>query len=168
MASLKKTLLTLLIAVLVISGSASSQTVLSSADESAIQAKVVLLHDQWNRHDMAGYTSNMTEDVQWINVVGAWWKGKSQVFGTLDQYHKTIFKERQLYPAEKLAIRQIAPNVIVSTMINPADAYTNSLGVKQPPTRNMLTLIWVKQNGAWLIAQAQNTIEAPAAPPKQN
>jgi hypothetical protein len=96
---------------------------------------------------------------------GVWWKGKSEVFGTLDRYRKTIFKDRKLYPAEKLSIRQIAPNVIVSTMINPADAYTNSSGVTQPPTRNVLTLIWVKREDNWLIAQAQNTIELPTGAP---
>ncbi len=134
----------------------------------AIQDNIVLLHEEWNSHDMARYTSHMTDDIQWINVVGDWWKGKGQVFATLDRYHKTIFKDRQLHPAEKLSIRQIAPSVIVSTMINPADAYTNQSGVRQPPTRNVLTLVWVRHNGTWLIAQAQNTIEAPPAPPKQN
>jgi len=52
-------------------------------------------------------------------------------------------------------------------MIDPADAYTGSNGVKQPPTRNVLTLAWIKYADTWLIAQAQNTIEASAAPPKQ-
>jgi uncharacterized protein (TIGR02246 family) len=108
----------------------------------------------------------MAEDIQWVNVVGDWWKGKAEVFATLDLYHKTVFKDRKLYPAEKLAIRQIAPDVIVSTMINPADAYRGQTGIKQPPTRNVLTLVSMKRDGTWLIAQAQNTIEAPTAPPK--
>ncbi len=138
----------------------------ASEDVSIIEAKIVELHEDWNRHDMAAYTSNMTDDIQWVNVVGDWWKGKAQVFATLDRYHKTIFKERKLYPAEQLTVRSIAKDVIVSTMINPADAYVTSTGVKQPPTRNVLTLVWVKRGGQWLIAQAQNTIEASVAAPQ--
>ena len=76
---------------------------------------------------------------------GAWWKGKAEVFATLDHYHKTIFKDRKLYPAEEAQHPPIAADVVVSTMINPADAYTNSSGVLQPPTRNVLTLVWVKR-----------------------
>jgi uncharacterized protein (TIGR02246 family) len=152
------------LALLTMTGFGWAQTAIAPEDSKAIEDKIVILHEEWNRHDMAGYTSQMTDDIQWINVVGDWWKGKAQVFSTLDRYHKTIFKERQLDPAEKLTIRQIAPNVIVSSMINPADAYTNSAGVMQPATRNVLTLVWVKREGKWLIAQGQNTIEAPIRP----
>jgi uncharacterized protein (TIGR02246 family) len=165
---LRKLFSILLLAALALSGSAIAQTAVAPEDLKVIQDNIVLLHEVWNRHDMAGYTSHMTEDVEWINVVGDWWKGKAQVFSTLDRFHKTIFKDRQLHPAEKLSIREIAPHVIVSTMINPADAYTGQSGIKQPPTRNVLTLIWVKRDGMWLIAQAQNTIEAPVTPPKPN
>ncbi len=118
------------------------------------------------RKKLTGFKLGTTRKTQpKVLISGVWWKGKAEVFGILDRYHKTIFKDRKLYPAEKLAIRQIAPNVIVSTMINPADAYTNSSGIIQPQTRNVLTLVWVRREDKWLIAQAQNTIEAPAGPP---
>ncbi len=162
--TLRKTFAKLTIAILTVSCSTFAQTTVPPEVLKAIQDNIVLLHEEWNNHDMASYTSHMTEDVQWVNVSGVWWKGKAEVFGTLDRYHKTIFKDRKLYPAEKLAIRQIAPSVIVSTMINPADAYTNSSGITQPQTRNVLTLVWVKREDKWLITQAQNTIEAPTGP----
>ncbi|MBB5057489.1 hypothetical protein HDF16_002195 [Granulicella aggregans] len=38
--------------------------------------------------------------------------------------------------------------------------------MKQPPTRNVLTLVGVKRDGTWLIAQAQNTIGGPPTRPK--
>jgi uncharacterized protein (TIGR02246 family) len=101
-----------------------AQVPIATEDSTAIEKRIVQLHEEWNSHDMAAYTGNMTDDVQWVNVVGDWWKGKAQVFQTLDRYHKTIFANRQLHPAENVAIRQIAPDVIVSTMINPADGYT--------------------------------------------
>lgn len=149
-------------------GIAQAPTAPTAEDKKTMEHNIELLHEEWNHHDMAAYTSHMTDDIQWVNVVGDWWKGKAQVFQTLDRYHKTIFRERQLYPAEKLSMRMIAPDVMVTTMINPADAYIGQNGIKQPPTRNVLTLVWVRRDGSWLIAQAQNTIEAPPAPPRQN
>jgi hypothetical protein len=59
-----------------------AQSLLAVADKQAIETKVVELHEAWNHHDMAAYTSYMADDVQWINVTGDWWKDKTQVFQT--------------------------------------------------------------------------------------
>ena len=99
----------------------------------------------------------MTDDVEWVNVVGAWWKGKAQVQGILDRYHKTIFKNRLLHDPTTLGFHELAPGVIVATVIRPTDGYTGSDGKAVPPVSDILTLTFVKRGGIWLIAEGHNT-----------
>jgi uncharacterized protein (TIGR02246 family) len=78
-----------------------------STDDADIRSTIMTMQGEWNRHDMAAYASHMTDDVEWVNVVGAWWKGKAQVHGTLDHYHRTIFKDRSLHDRQRSAFTRL-------------------------------------------------------------
>ncbi len=129
----------------------------AAADEADIHSTIMTMQGEWNRHDMAAYASHMTDDVEWVNVVGAWWKGKVQLQSTLDRYHKTIFKNRLLHDPTTLGFHELAPGVIVATVIRATDGYTGSDGKAVPPVSDILTLTFVKHDGIWLIAQGHNT-----------
>ena len=51
----------------------------SADDESAVRALVNEFSNTWNRHDMKAMHELDTEDVEWINVVGQYWRGKETV-----------------------------------------------------------------------------------------
>lgn len=137
-----------------------------TTDEAAIRSTIMTMQAEWNRHDMTAYASHMTNDVEWVNVVGAWWKGKAQVQGTLDRYHRTIFKNRLLHDPTTLAFHTIAPGVIVATVIRMTDGYTGSAGQVIPPVSDILTLTFVKREGTWLIAEGHNTSITESVAPK--
>ena len=145
-------------------GSISAQD--KSTDEAEIRTTVMTMQGEWNRHDMAAFASHMTDDVEWVNVVGTWWKGKAQVQGTLDRYHKTIFKNRLLHDPTTLGFHMIAPGVIVATVIRMTDGYTGSAGQVIPPVSDILTLTFVKHDGIWLIAEGHNTSITESVAPK--
>src|SRR5579875_2667647 len=64
-------------------------------DAAEIRAALDGMQEGWNTHDMRKFVSYMTEDVEWVNIVGMWWRGKAEVYKAHEAFHQTIFKNRQ-------------------------------------------------------------------------
>ena len=47
----------------------------SVPEQDAVEIRAALkgMEEAWNRHDMKAFVSYMTDDVEWVNVVGMWW-----------------------------------------------------------------------------------------------
>ena len=96
----------LLVITMTISSHGFGQTPsISEQDSVQIRAALKGMDDTWNRHDMKAFVSFMADDVEWVNVVGMWWKGKTQVYQAHDAFHKTIFKTRQVHAPEIVEAR---------------------------------------------------------------
>jgi uncharacterized protein (TIGR02246 family) len=150
-------------AMLAVTPHGDAQASPAKADATEIRAVLSGIQAAWNHHDMTAFVSYMTEDVEWVNVVGMCWRGKAQVFLAHDRMHKTTFRDRQWYDAEMTELRQVAPGVVIVTEAVPMDGYASQDGGKTPSNRNMLTLVFVHRNGRWLVAEGHNTIIDPAA-----
>jgi uncharacterized protein (TIGR02246 family) len=135
-----------------------AQTAVTGKDSVEIHTALEGMQAAWNHHDMKLFVSYMTDDVEWVNVVGMWWRGKAQVYKAHDALHKTMFKDRELHAPQSTAMRRIAPGVVVVTSVVPADAYKTPDGQVTPANRNVLTEIFVHRNGRWLVAEGHNTV----------
>ena len=142
----------------VLAGGASAQTSMAEKDAGQIHATLDGVQAAWNQHDMKAFVSFMTDDVEWVNIVGMCWRGKAQVFLAHDRMHQTTFKDRQWHNAETTELRQVAPNVVIVTEAVPMDGFRAPDGSMTPPSKNMLTLVLVHREGRWLITQGHNTI----------
>jgi uncharacterized protein (TIGR02246 family) len=140
-----------------------SQTPIAAKDAVEIHATLDGIQAAWNRHDMKAFVSYMTDDVEWVNIVGMCWRGKAQVFLAHDRMHKTTFKDRQWHDAETTELRQVAPGVVIVTQAVPMDGFPMPDGSPALPNRNMLTLVLVHQDGRWLVAEGHNTVIDPQA-----
>jgi uncharacterized protein (TIGR02246 family) len=136
---------------------------LSTSDETAIRAVLDGQIEAWNHHDMKAYVAQMTPDVEWINIVGMWWRGRDEVYRAHEAYHETIFKHRDLQPWKTVSIRAITRDVAVATAIGDGDGFTGTDGRVFPPSTSMLSYVMVRRDGHWLIAQAHNTTVDPHA-----
>jgi len=87
-----------------------------------------------------------------------WWKGKDQVYRAHEAFHQTIFKNRQLHDPETMALRSVAPDAVIVTEVIPADAYTTPDGRPQPANRNVLTEVFVRRDGKWMLVEGHNTV----------
>jgi uncharacterized protein (TIGR02246 family) len=142
-----------------VNGVARAQaTTVPDKDAAEIRAELQGMQDAWNRHDMKAFVSCMSDDVEWVNVVGMWWKGKDQVYRAHEAFHQTIFKNRQLHDPETIAMRSVAPDAVIVTEVVPADAYTTPDGRPQPATRNVLTEVFVRRSGKWVLVEGHNTV----------
>src|ERR1700710_1071207 len=74
------------------------------SDEAAVRSVMSDMRDAWAKHDMKAWTSYMSDDVQWVNIVGMWWRGKDEVFRAHDIYHRTIFKDRSFPPPDTVVV----------------------------------------------------------------
>jgi uncharacterized protein (TIGR02246 family) len=138
---------------------AGAQTNVVPAKAAAeIHAALDGMQAAWNHHDMRAFVSYMTDDVEWVNVVGMWWRGKAQVYKAHERLHETMFKGRSVEDATDTTMRKVAPDVVVVTSIVPADGFTDSTGRVIPANRNVLTETFVHREGRWLVAEGHNTI----------
>jgi uncharacterized protein (TIGR02246 family) len=133
---------------------------LSAADESAVRALVSQFADSWNRHDMKAMRELDTEDVEWISVVGHYWRGKDTVYKGHTAIHKGM-SAKTTAEVESATVRSIAPNVAmaVATMHFSASTDPRFTWVTAAKTRASFTL--VKRAGIWKIVHFQNTEIAP-------
>lgn len=113
------------------------------------------MDDAWNLHDMKAFVSYMADDVEWVNVVGMWWKGKAQVYQAHEAFHQNVFKNRQVHNSVELKL--VAPDCVLVTMIARADGFTTPSGHVEPAGRSVLTEVFVKRDGKRLLMQGQNT-----------
>jgi uncharacterized protein (TIGR02246 family) len=121
----------------------------------------------WNRHDMAAFGKLFAADADFVNVGGAWWKGRQEIqlhhaysHGTIPEnaapgenpIHYGIFKHSTMTFVHT-DVRFLRKDVAVAH-VNwelRGDARTSQ------PRRGVLTFVLTRQNDGWLIAVAQNT-----------
>src|SRR5664279_6646403 len=85
----------------------------SGDDESAVRSLVNEFANTWNRHDMKAMHELDTEDVEWINVVGHYWRGKANVYKGHVAIHKGM-SATTTASVESATIRSIAPTVAIA------------------------------------------------------
>jgi len=135
----------------------------TTKDKAEINAQVDAVVYSWNHHnydDMKNYT---TENTDWVNVVGMWWKGRKESQYAHQFYHNTIFKT-SVGEKKSVAIRFITNDVAIvhvewhfSDPNPPSPPLPPSPdGKPLPPNDDLATLVFVKQNGKWLMTAGEN------------
>ena len=148
----------LLVMTMTISSRSFGQTAsVPERDSTQIRAALKGMDEAWNRHDINAFVSFMADDVEWVNVVGMWWKGKTQVCQAHEAFHKTIFKTRQVHEPETVELKMLNADCVLVTMIAKADGFTTPSGQIEPAGRSVLTEVFVKRSGRWLLVQGHNT-----------
>ena len=102
----------------------------------------------WNRHDMKAMHELDTEDVEWINVVGHYWRGKTTVYKGHVAIHKGM-------------VATTSASVAVATMHFVPAPDPRYLWLTPAKTRASFTM--VKRDRVWKIAHFQNTVIDPKA-----
>jgi uncharacterized protein (TIGR02246 family) len=132
----------------------------SADDESAVRALVNEFANTWNRHDMKAMHELDTEDVEWINVVGHYWRGKATVYKGHVAIHKGMCATTTA-SVESATIRSIAPTVAIAVA-------TMHFGPSLDPryswvvaAKTSASFTMVKRDGIWKITHFQNTVIDP-------
>lgn len=122
--------------------------------------------DAWNRHDMDDFAALFANDANFVNVVGVWWKNRTEIEAAHRATHETMFRDSRL-EGDVSAVVELAPGLA-------SVHYTWTLtGASAPDgspagTREGILLLIVKEEqSGWQIKVAQNTdiVAGAIAPP---
>ncbi len=126
-------------------------------DESAINDQVDAMLYSWNHHNYDDLKNYTTENTDWVNGVGMWWKGRKESQYAHQVYHDTFLKDA-FVEKKSVAIRFVTKDVAVAHLAWNFNAFIGPDGKKYDADECIATLIYVKQNGKWLMDAGENVI----------
>jgi len=136
----------------------------------AAAAKAVAAHfvDDWNSHDMKSFAELFTENADFVNVIGLWWRGRPEIQKQHEALHSTRMRNSHL-AATETAVSVLRPGVAVVHVRWELIGDTGIDGVTLPPRQGILSLVTIRTGRKWQIASAQNTdvVPLPNVPPPQ-
>lgn len=135
-------------------------------DESAINQQVDAMVYSWNNHNYDDLKNYTTENTDWVNVVGMWWKGREESQYAHQAYHNTIFKTTTM-EKKFVAIRFLSDDVAIAHVILHMSGGDVPMpdGKKPDPTDALALLVYVKQNDKWLMTAGENVVIDKGAQP---
>ena len=133
----------------------------TDADNAAVNQVATSFNNSWNKHDFKDMSNYTMKDADFINPVGIWWKGRSDVQKSIQHAHDAILKNTPMTMLST-SIRFVTPSVALVTVIGKVGTFYPPAGVdngqnKAGGNRVISTMVIVKQNGKWLFASLQAT-----------
>jgi uncharacterized protein (TIGR02246 family) len=138
-----------------------------SQDEAAINRQVDAMVYSWNHHNYDDLKNYTTENTDWVNVVGMWWKGRKESQNAHQILHNTIFKT-SVCEKKSVTVRFVTRDVAIAHILwhfydpNPEPLPDGKPSV---PTDCIGLIVYVKQNGKWLMDAGENVLIDKAAQP---
>ena len=142
--------------------------ILSSANgqknkkEEAVKKQVQAMINSWNRHDFTDMKNYTTADVDWINIVGMWWKGREEVQYAHQAFHNTMFKNVDV-DLKSVTVRFINKKTAIVHIITYYGEFVSPGGNKMGNTNDIATLVYAKKKGTWLLTAGENVTVNEAA-----
>ena len=132
------------------------------ADKKQINDQIDLFIESWNTHNFERFSEYTTTDLDWVNIVGHWYKGQEQNETHLEALHKSIFKDVE-YTKSSTNIRFITADVAVVHVFWSLGAFYPPDGIdrgnnKMGDDEELGTFVMLKENGKWLITAAHNIV----------
>jgi uncharacterized protein (TIGR02246 family) len=119
-------------------------------DEALIRKLISLGEETWNKHDAEALAAQLTEDVDHINTLGGWTKGREAIRKLWAQLFETRFKE-DISKMKTEKIRFLKPDVavVIVRIIHKAPA---------EETESLATILMTKDGEKWQIVSSQATM----------
>ena len=128
----------------------------SLKDKAAINAQIDAMIYSWNNHNYDDMKNYSTENTDWVNVVGMWWKGRKESQYAHQVYHNAFLK-KSICEKKSVTIRFITTDVAIvhlGWLFSGGDPTPD--GKKPVPNDDLATLVYVKQNEIWLLDAGEN------------
>lgn len=133
-----------------------------TADEVEIRNLQTQQAAAWNAHDAAAYAGLFTADGDVVNVVGWWWKGRSEIEGKLTTAFAFVFRESKMSITDTF-VRFLSPDIAIAHVRWTMTGARTPPGMPEPREGIQLQIL-KKSAGKWLIASFQNTNSVPERP----
>jgi uncharacterized protein (TIGR02246 family) len=125
--------------------------------KSQIAKIIATLSDTWNRHDMANFAAQCTEDADFVNAVGMHWRGRAEIEAHHVAVHRTMFRSSTLRNLD-YSLRLLSPEVVLAHIRWEMTGHESPPGSHFPEVRRgVITAVLVEEGQRWLIAAFHNT-----------
>jgi uncharacterized protein (TIGR02246 family) len=131
--------------------------------ESKIEAVLANLQESWNRHDMAAFAAQFSQDADFVNVLGMHLRGRPAIEAQHVAIHQTIFRNSQLRTLGQ-TVRFLTPQVAVAHVDWEMTGHDTSHMKDWNPAevrKGVLTAVLVPEDNTWRITALHNTDSVP-------
>lgn len=135
----------------------------SQVDEAAIRDVQTRQAAAWNAHDAVAYAKLFAEDGDVVNVLGWWWRGRSEIQSKLSDAFAWVFRDSKLTVTE-VHTRFIDPSTAIAHVRWTLDGAKVPPGAPAPPREGIQLQVLRKTDDGWLITSFQNTNSIPETP----
>jgi uncharacterized protein (TIGR02246 family) len=120
----------------------------------------------WNRHDMPALGALFSEDANFVNVVGMWWRSRAEIEAAHTHTHASIFRDSRL-DIGATSVMHLRPGVAAVHATWELTGHTEPDGRPGTPRQGILLFVLTEEAEGWRIRVAQNTDIVPGvlAPP---
>jgi uncharacterized protein (TIGR02246 family) len=130
--------------------------VAASIDEQRIREVVDTYEQAWNRHDVDALISLFSEDIEWVNVAGMWWRGLPEVRRGYEWIHQTMLKNVPIY-IDSCSVRLLTGEAALSIVTWKKGGFVTPDGKQMPEGKDRMSLHLLKAENRWLIKMGHNT-----------
>lgn len=142
----------------ILSGQASAPAVEPDGPQVVVKGFI----NAWNTHDMKALAELFTEDGDYVNVGGLWWKGRRVIQTMHERLHATRGKTGTLVETNT-TVRMLRPDVALLHFEWELSGARDASGILVPTRHGIMQVIAIMQAGGWRIASAQNNDVPPPA-----
>ena len=140
-----------------------SQSAAQETEVSAIRELQARQEEAWNRHDAGAYADLFTEDGDVVNVLGWWWRGRTEIRSKLTEAFAFVFRDSRLTITE-IHVRALDPHIAIAHVRWKLEGAKAPTGAPDPPRDGVQLQVLQKSADRWLIASFQNTSSVPETP----
>jgi uncharacterized protein (TIGR02246 family) len=144
--------------------------VASPLESTAQQSEVSAVRDvqmqqaqAWNRHDAAAYAALFAADGDVVNVLGWWWRGRSEIESKLTDAFAWVFRDSTLTISE-VHVRLLDPVTALAHVRWALEGAKVPPGAPEAPRQGIQLQVLRKELGRWEIVSFQNTNSLPEMP----
>jgi uncharacterized protein (TIGR02246 family) len=130
--------------------------VLRSSDGESVRQVAAAYEQAWNKHDMGALASLFTDDAEWVNIVGMWWRGLPEVKWGHQWIHEKLFQNTAIH-IDSCSVRLLTLETAASVVTWSKGSFVTPDGKQVPEGKDRMSLFLVKRAGRWLIVSGHNT-----------
>lgn len=129
-------------------------------DDARIRAVQTAMQEAWNRHDAKAFGELCVDDIDFVNALGWWWKGRAQVDQKHTEVHAFVFRD-SILTNDDVQIRFLSPEIAVAHVRWSVIGHRTPDGTTGQPRRGIIIEVLHKQAGTWQMVAFQNTDSVP-------
>ena len=113
----------------------------------------------WNAHDMKAFANLFSEDADFVNAYGDWWRGLEALQAKNTEAHDSYYARTRLR-MENPAVRSLGNDL---ALVQARWVLHGDTRARRDERLGFVTLVLTKEESRWRIRLAQNTERNPQA-----